>query len=143
LKRVCEDLIADCSDQATKPLQIFLDRCTGFLAARAGRDLPSQEWASRDKVMIVHDSFRAAVESAVKDWRALLMLYLQDEETVKVLFPPLQVRPVNCHHTDKRQASIAEVYRQFHDVIRAEFDFETAATIMTPSSAWSLLEQTT
>lgn len=97
LKRVCEDLIADCSHRATIPLKEFLDRCTSFLATRAGRDLPKQDWATGDKVTTVHDEFKKAVESSVKEWRDLLMLYLQDEDTVKVLLPPLQVGSIFIH----------------------------------------------
>lgn len=92
LKRVCEDLIADCSASATAPLRAFLELCTIFLASRAGRDLSAQEWATTEKVMAVQDEFKSTAVETVEAWRKLLMLYLQDEETVQVLLPPLQVR---------------------------------------------------
>jgi len=38
-----------------------------------------------------------------------------------------------------RQNKIVDEYRRFHDLIRAEFDFSTAAAIMTPSAVHSLL----
>jgi hypothetical protein len=37
------------------------------------------------------------------------------------------------------QNKIVDEYRRFHDLIRAEFDFSTAASIMTPSAVQSLL----
>jgi hypothetical protein len=37
------------------------------------------------------------------------------------------------------QNSIVDAYRQFHDLIRAEYDFSIAAGIMTPSALFGLL----
>lgn len=37
------------------------------------------------------------------------------------------------------QNSIVDEYRKFHDLIRAEFDFTTAASLMTPSAVHTLL----
>jgi hypothetical protein len=37
------------------------------------------------------------------------------------------------------QNKIVDEYRRFHDLVRAEFDFSTAASIMTPSAVHSLL----
>ena len=41
--------------------------------------------------MGVHDEFKAKARGEVESWRERLMMYLQDEETVKVLVPPAQV----------------------------------------------------
>ena len=54
-------------------------------------DLSAQDFAKTDKVMGVHEEFRKGVGKEVEEWRARLMLYLQDEETVQVLVPPTQV----------------------------------------------------
>lgn len=125
LKDACEDLIAQCTSKATQPLRAFLDRCSAHLSSRAsgggGGDLPAQEWASPQAVAAVHDEFRQTAEHAVQKWKRELMLYLQDEETVRVLIPPAQ-------------AAIVDVYRQFHDMVRAEYDFSTAAALSTPSA---------
>ena len=38
------------------------------------------------------------------------------------------------------QNSIVDSYRHFHDLVRAEYDFTTAAAIMTPSAMLTLLQ---
>lgn len=45
----------------------------------------------------------------------------------------------NAHESHSVQNSIVDEYRKFHDLIRAEFDFTTAASIMTPSAVHTLL----
>ena len=93
LKRVCEDLIAQCTSLATAPLRSFLDRCTSYLSSRPSNstDLSAQEFAKSDKVLAVHADFKNVVIGVVEKWKANLMMYLQDEETVKVLVPPTHV----------------------------------------------------
>lgn len=41
--------------------------------------------------MAVHEEFKRGVVKLVDDWKAKLMMYLQDVETVKVLVPPTHV----------------------------------------------------
>jgi hypothetical protein len=130
LKRACEDLIAQCTAAATAPLTSFLSQCTAFLSAGAGagRELPAQSWASPQAVADVHAAFRTVAEDELRKWRAQLMLYLQDEETVRVLVPPAQ-------------AAIVDAYRQFHDLVRAEYDFSCAAALSTPSAVAAQLSE--
>ncbi|ORY35518.1 Sec34-like family-domain-containing protein [Naematelia encephala] len=120
LKAACENLISICTQAAMSPLQPFLDK------AANRSDLSSQDWAKPHKVMELHDQFKKGVRREVEQWEAKLMLYLQDQDTVKVLVPPAQ-------------NSIVDAYRHFHDLIRAEYDFSTAAAILTPSAVQSLL----
>lgn len=126
LKRACEDLIERCTQAATAPLRAFLDRCTAHLSSNAGK-LAEQEWAKPAAVSAVHDEFRKTAEEELLRWRRELMLYLQDEETVRVLVPPAQI-------------SIVDTYRQFHDLVRSEYDFSTAAALSTPSAVSAQLE---
>ncbi|CAK9781075.1 Sec34-domain-containing protein [Cutaneotrichosporon oleaginosum] len=126
LKRACEDLIERCTQAATAPLRAFLDRCTAHLSGRGGV-LSEQEWAKPASVAAVHDEFRKTAEEELLRWRRDLMLYLQDEETVRVLIPPAQI-------------SIVDTYRQFHDLVRSEYDFSTAAALSTPSAVSAQLE---
>lgn len=37
------------------------------------------------------------------------------------------------------QSAIVDAYRHFHDLVRAEYDFATAASLMTPSAVATLL----
>jgi hypothetical protein len=41
--------------------------------------------------MQVHDEFKRTVVIGLESWKEKLMMYLQDEETVRVLLPPAQV----------------------------------------------------
>ena len=94
LKIACEDVIQQCSKQATLPLTRFLDKCTAYLSSRpsSSADLSSQSFATAEKVMEVHKEFKDGLRDSVEAWREQLMMYLQDEETVKVLVPPAHVR---------------------------------------------------
>ncbi len=90
---MCEDLIAQCTARATAPLRMFLDRCTAYLSTRttSATDLSAQDFATPAKVLAVHEDFKKSVVGHVDEWKARLMMYLQDEETVKVLVPPAYV----------------------------------------------------
>lgn len=90
LKRACEDLISQCTAAATAPLRVFIDRCTAHLGTNE-KNLATQAWATPEAVTAVHDEFRKTAEAELSKWRKELMLYLQDEETVRVLVPPAQV----------------------------------------------------
>ena len=91
-----------CTTLATRPLRTYLDRCTTYLSSRPANatDLSAQDFATPTKVLSVHDDFKGGVVAEVTEWEARLMTYLQDEETVKVLIPPVQVSalsPSNGH----------------------------------------------
>lgn len=136
LKRACEDLIALCASEATAPLRTFIDKCTAYLSTAAKRkqaassgatsDLVKQDFATAAKVSEAHEAFRRKAVGHVEAWKGRLRMYLGDEETVRVLVPPA----INA---------IVDEYRKFHDLIRAEYDFSTAASIMTPSAVYTLL----
>jgi hypothetical protein len=91
LKRACEDLISDSSSRIARPIRTFLDRCTSFLSSPAGKDLPSQEWASSDAVIKLHEDFQATLVPQAKEVVGKLRVYLNDEKTIGVLLPPLLV----------------------------------------------------
>ncbi|ODN78720.1 hypothetical protein L202_04287 [Cryptococcus amylolentus CBS 6039] len=135
LKSACEDLISILSVRSTFPLQDFIGQCSTYLARAASSttstksDLSAQAFAKPEKVKEVHEEFKKISVKAVEDWKKELRLYLLDEETVAVLMPPA----LN---------SIVDTYRQFHDLIRAEYDFAVAAGVMTPSGVKSMLEST-
>ncbi|KAK8854795.1 hypothetical protein IAR55_003534 [Kwoniella newhampshirensis] len=135
LKIACEDLIALVTTRSASPLRRFLTRCTAYLTkVNSGTtkggvvDLSAQEFATPEKVREVHEEFKKVAEREVSDWKVELRRYLMDEETVGVLVPPA----LN---------SIVDSYRQFHDLIRAEYDFTTAAGIMTPSAVLTMLQR--
>ncbi|WVR00004.1 hypothetical protein IAU59_007146 [Kwoniella sp. CBS 9459] len=144
LKIACEDLISLIVSRSVLPLRQFLDRCTLYLSrshrgsitgsasgsgsgSGGNSDLSGQDFARADKVKLVHDEFKSLAAKEVESWKAELRRYLEDEETVGVLVPPA----LNA---------IVDAYRQFHDLIRAEYDFSTAAGIMTPSAVLSMLQ---
>ena len=115
-----------CTESATKPLSEFIAKSTTYLNKTAQPDLSSQPFATAEKVKQVHQTFKDNVVTQVENWIQDLTIYLQDEETVNVLIPPV-------HY------SIVEAYRQFHDLVRAEYDFSTAAGILTPAGVQNLL----
>ncbi|OCF37934.1 hypothetical protein I316_00158 [Kwoniella heveanensis BCC8398] len=139
LKIACEDLISLIVSRSVLPLRQFLDRCTLYLSRShrgsitgtatggSNSDLSGQEFAKADKVKLVHDDFKGVAAQEVERWKRELRRYLEDEETVAVLVPPA----LNA---------IVDAYRQFHDLIRAEYDFSTAAGIMTPSAVLNMLQ---
>ncbi|KAK1927132.1 Sec34-like family-domain-containing protein [Papiliotrema laurentii] len=128
LKIACEELIRLCTQSATAPLAAFLDQCTAYLSSRpaSAADLSAQSFATPEKVSEVHAAFKAHVREQVDRWVESLTVYLQDEDTVNVLVPPAH-------------GAIVDAYRQFHDLIRAEYDFSTAASILTPAGVQNLL----
>lgn len=107
LKRACENLISHCTRTSTQPLRIFLDQAGQYLNSRPPSaassapaqgqganqtsDLPSQVFATPEKVKEVHDTFRSQVGGKVGEWKQELGRYLMDEDTVGVLVPPANV----------------------------------------------------
>jgi hypothetical protein len=156
LKRACEHLITHCARVSTLPLREFIDRCTAYLQSRPAHaqpaptgsgasDLASQPFATPSKVQEAHDLFRVHARERLEGWKSELRRYLGDEDTVGVLVPPAQVSlsitaGVNGPPEKLRfQNAIVDVYRQFHDLVRAEYEFSTAAGLMTPSALAALL----
>ncbi|WWC90718.1 uncharacterized protein L201_005655 [Kwoniella dendrophila CBS 6074] len=132
LKIACEELISLIVTRSTKPLREFLDKCTTHLSRKSGSngtmsDLSSQEFSKPDNVKLIHEEFKTSLLKEFSNWKIELRRYLEDEETVEVLIPPA----IN---------SIIDQYRQFHDLIRSEYDFSLAASIMTPSGLMTLLQ---
>jgi hypothetical protein len=132
LKRVCEEAIGQCADNATGPLRTWLDRCTKYLSQKSSRgqaaDLASQDWATPEKVKAVHNAFQDTAEANIARWIASLVVYLQDEATVRVLIPPMQ------NH-------VMDTYKTFFDVVRAEYDHDVVSTLMTPPAMLSMLRR--
>nr|ODO02272.1 hypothetical protein L204_01004 [Cryptococcus depauperatus CBS 7855] len=132
LKAACEDLISIVTASATSSLRQFLDQCTVYITKSSSgaskSDLSSEYFATSDKVKQVHEEFKQLSQKELAIWKKELRLYLLDEETVGILVPPA----LN---------SIVDVYRKFHDMIRAEYDFSTAAGIMTPSGVMHMLQK--
>lgn len=94
LKRACEDLIQQCTTLSAQPIRQFMDKCTAYLSTRpsgAPSNLAEQAFATPDKVKEAHEAFKASSVAELQKWKSGLLLYLQDEETVKVLVPPAQV----------------------------------------------------
>ncbi|WVR07593.1 hypothetical protein IAU60_004635 [Kwoniella sp. DSM 27419] len=138
LKIACEELISLAVSHSTLSIRQFLDRCTLYLsrshrgditagAGPATSDLSGQDFAKAVRVKEIHEEFKSAAVKEVGRWKGELRRYLEDEETVSVLVPPA----LNA---------IVDAYRQFHDLVRAEYDFTTAASIMTPSAVLSMLQ---
>lgn len=148
LKRVCEEIITSCAENATAGLRGFLDRCTLYLSADTQkRDLQSQDWATSDQVLELDKAFVANVQIVVKEWIEELILYLQDEPTVRVLVPPLQVGqpflqrfmiPADSHPS---QNSIINSYKNFQDVVKSEYELSTANAMLGTAGLLSLLRQ--
>jgi hypothetical protein len=92
---VCEELISTCASVATLPLSAFLDKCSTYLSSRpsTSADLSAQPFATPQEVLRIHDEFKKSARTKVDEWVNDLMVYLQDEDTVKVLLPPAQVSP--------------------------------------------------
>ncbi|GHJ89697.1 hypothetical protein NliqN6_6099 [Naganishia liquefaciens] len=132
LRRVCEEAIEYCRDQAVAGLKAFTDKATRHIASKRDNnpaaDLASQPWATTEQLMSVINEFERTSQRTVTTWMSDLRLYLQDEATVQVLFPPLQ-------------AHILEVYKPFYDLVRSEYDSSTASTIMTPPAVVTFLKK--
>lgn len=92
---MCEEAIEYCRDQTVASLKAFINKATRYIASKRGNgpgtELASQSWATPQHVKVVVDEFERTSQQTVTEWMSNLRLYLQDEATVQVLFPPLQV----------------------------------------------------
>lgn len=122
LKAACEVLISQAVSSATSSLTQFIEKAEAFLATHTEKsELEKEEWATPAAVESLTEEFRKNTLEQLEKWTGQLRLYLQDEETVRVLLPPAQ-------------AGIVEVYVQLHDLIRRHYDFGTASRLPTPSA---------
>ncbi|KAJ9099826.1 hypothetical protein QFC21_003826 [Naganishia friedmannii] len=130
LKRVCESAIANCGDQATAGIKMFMDRAIYYVSAKQAKGTPTglsnQAWANDEALHKTLADFEQTCRKTVKDWISDLVIYLQDEATVRVLLPPL--------HTQ-----ILDVYKPFYDLVRSEYDSSITATVITPPALLALL----
>lgn len=98
LKETCASFIGSTARMLAGPLESFLGRCQTFLAtttathaAVANRDLPSQEWATSEVVVKLYDAYMGQLQAGIGMILNKMILYLEDEKAINVIFPPLQV----------------------------------------------------
>lgn len=127
LKLVCEDFMRQSSLLVSASIRAFLTRCQAFLSAAPGGtptpDLTTQEWASSEEVMKLHDAFVAEGGGLEKEIRQILdkmNVFLDEEKTVAVLIPPML-------------AEVLEHYTTFYDLVRSEYDYATANAMTPPA----------
>lgn len=154
LKIICEDFMIQSSLIIASPIRAFLTRCQAFLSSNGSQagtiansgsaggaaggggggntgsgapDLTTQEWASSEEVMKLHDTFLAeggeeasSMERGMREILDKLNLFLDEEKTVAVLVPPTQ-------------AEVLEHYTTFYNLVRSEYDFETSNGLTPPS----------
>ncbi|CED84896.1 Subunit of cis-Golgi transport vesicle tethering complex-Sec34p [Phaffia rhodozyma] len=145
LKAICEDLITIASIASTAPLQPFISQASTFLAASrpslnssssdvsrskptSNKDLGAQPWATPEVVLKLHDDVKEVIRKEVVDWVGKLRIYLEDGKAVDVLIPPMQ-------------SSIIESYRQFHEILRSEYDFSVSSVVWSPVKMWDFLRE--
>jgi hypothetical protein len=128
LKQTCQNLIESTSLELTKTITNFLDRCTKFLStpqtqitvtvkdttsstSQGKGDLSSQEWATPEQVLKLHQDFQDCLIQDVKRVGDKMRLYLEEEKTVKVLLPPLLVS-----HQKKRLSPSLSLFKAVIDI---------------------------
>ncbi|KAJ9118234.1 hypothetical protein QFC22_004141 [Naganishia vaughanmartiniae] len=130
LKRVCEAAVGHCGDRATVALKMFLDRSIHYASSKQAKGtptgLPTQPWANEEALHRIIADFEQTCRKTVEDWISDLVIYLQDEATVRVLLPPLQTRILNA-------------YKPFYDLVRSEYDPAVTASVMTPTALLAML----
>ncbi|SCV70276.1 BQ2448_1670 [Microbotryum intermedium] len=160
LKRACEDLIADSARTIGKDLQRFLDECGTYLSAGngvgavgtgtggggggmgggtmgLGKDLSSQNWASAERVMRLHDTFVEGVQGNVVRVAMRLKLYLNDRKTSAVLLPPLLDEILDTYSTFYNRTDGNDSLL----VIRSEYGFVTTSAMTTPGVVKDKLQE--
>ena len=98
LKLICEDFMTQSSLLISSSIRAFLTRCQSFLSSVSpgspSPDLTTQPWSSSEEVIKLHDTFAEEGEGMEKGMREVLekmKLFLDEEKTVAVLVPPMQV----------------------------------------------------
>lgn len=157
LKLICEDLMSQASLMVAAPLGVFLARCRAYLAQTEASspgsqgDLATQEWATSEEVMKLHDTFLAeaggtsstnggSMEKGLREFLDKLRISLVDEveeagevplegptggsdgsKAMNVLVPPTL-------------SEIQEHYTTFYNLVRAEYPFDVSAKLTHPAS---------
>lgn len=93
---------------------------------RSKPSLPSQEFAKPENLLAVQEDFKQTCEREVSWWIKHLRLYLENEQTVKVLIPPLQ-------------SQIVDDYTRFRDMVVMEYPREVQERLMSSVELWALL----
>jgi len=124
LKRVCEELIAQCADAATAPLRKV--QSPPFSAP--SNALTPQSQGQITGVAEAYNEFVSICVKEVEAWIARLRLYLEDEKTVSVLLPPMQ-------------STIVDEYATFQDFVRQLEDQEGLPVMMSGPDLWSMLRR--
>ena len=136
LKTACEDFMAQSSLLVTSAIRAYLTRCQAYLSSKTdasksvdGTSLAEQSWATPDIVKGLHNAFlaeeqsgsdTASLTSSMQDVLAKMRLYLDEEQTVAVLLPPVQ-------------SEIVDHYTTFYNLVRTEYDFSTSSYLQPPS----------
>ncbi|KAG0146273.1 hypothetical protein CROQUDRAFT_715672 [Cronartium quercuum f. sp. fusiforme G11] len=121
LKETVANLINSSARMLIGPIENFMTRCQTFLATNSGsgvgeRDLPSQEWARSDDVIELYKNYINTLKAKIGLILNKMILYLEDEKTINVIFPPLQ-------------AELMEIYGRFLNLIKSEYDPSTIGKI--------------
>jgi len=123
LKRVCEDLIAQCADAATAPL-----RNLQFPPSLTPPNASTPHSRGHSGAAEAYKEFISTCMDEVEAWITRLRLYLEDEKTVSVLLPPMQSR-------------IVDEYAAFQECVRQIEDQEGLPTMMSGPDLWSMLRK--
>lgn len=150
LKIICEDLMSQASLMVAAPLGAFLARSRAYLAQTEASspglqgDLTSQEWATSEEVLKLHDTFLAeaggvsiagagSMQRGLRDFLDKLQLFLVDEgdssegqgsdgnKAMNVLVPPTL-------------SEILEHYTTFYNLVKAEYPFEVSGKLTHPAT---------
>ncbi|EJU04113.1 Sec34-domain-containing protein [Dacryopinax primogenitus] len=131
LKRVCEDIISICTDEAIAPIRAFRERLANHTRTKAGTaSAAQQEWGKPAALLEIDAKFKEDCSSVIRKWIDHLELYLQDPATVAVLVPPMQAR-------------IVEEYRVWRDLVRDEYEWGTADKLMREPQVWDFVREAT
>ncbi|KII92962.1 hypothetical protein PLICRDRAFT_37778 [Plicaturopsis crispa FD-325 SS-3] len=134
LKRVCEDVISQCSDSITTPLRTWVDRIQSQNTIRTAPPPPGQQplpltaqpWAQQSSAEELDNVFRLACERDLRSNVARLRLYLEDGRTVGVLMLHIQDR-------------IADEYAAFRDVVSNMYTGALKSVVLSPGPLREML----
>ncbi|MBW0475108.1 hypothetical protein O181_014823 [Austropuccinia psidii MF-1] len=133
LKLTCQEFIAQTARAiGANTIESFMMRCQDFLNLVGGsitnRDLPSQEWATKEIVKEVEKNYSNQLQVGLRAILNKMILYLEDEKTVNVIFPPLK-------------EEILERYQQFYNFIKSEYDPITINELQNLNQVDKLIEK--
>lgn len=90
MKRICEEAISGCVQDAAAPIQSFLSSPVDPTAAATSK---------------AHSEFVEVCKKVIPGWTEKLRLYLDDDErTVSVLLPPMHDKVVEAYETFRIRA---------------------------------------